>query len=372
MGSVENMITQRRNVSLDLIRSVAALFVVLNHVETLRYPIDRGDLSGLATGDQMLCLSGFTLGRIGVPLFLMLSGYLLLPRTYDKMRIRRFYRHNLLPMLLVWEFWILVYTLYCYHLSFDRLQYLREALFLEGAPLSHSWYMPVILGIYLFLPYVAIVLAHMEGRILAGLMAVTYVFAFVLPTILRVAGSYEMVIPEMAAKLDLSYSGGTYGLYLVLGYCMARYQERLRQLFMGTRRLALCAVTALLWGTAVTWEWHAYRNGYHLNIWYDNVLLPLIAVGVFLLLQGVTIPHMADGILARLSGEAFGIYLVHVILLQQYLWRVGVTASAGRDALVMLVIGYLGSWGVVEIASLTRAGRILLVNKAPAAKVRSS
>lgn len=357
------MDTQDRDASLDLIRAVAALFVVLNHVITLRYPIDAGTLQGYSARGQLLCLTGFTTGRIGVPLFLMLTGYLLLPRTYDKVRIRRFYRHNLLPMFLIWEFWILAYQLYCHHLPFDVPLYLRRVVFLEGADLPHSWYMPVILGLYLFLPFVAIALSHMEGRILAVLMGVTYVASFVFPTIHRVADSYGVTLPELVVKLDQNYSGGIYGLYLVLGYCAARYRNQLRRLLTGSRRCALCAVTIALWCLTIEREWRVYQDGYHYNVWYDDVLLPLIAVGVFLLLSRVPILHSARGILRQLSGSTFGIYLLHVIVLQQYLWHIGPSTHAAVDALVLLVVGYLVSWALVELAGLTRIGRVLLMKR---------
>lgn len=357
------MNTQERDASLDLIRAAAALFVVLNHAITLRYPIDAGTLLDYTPASRLLCLAGFTTGRIGVPLFLMLSGYLLLPRNYDKPRIRRFYRHNLLPMLLVWEFWILAYQLYCHHLPFDLPLYLRRVVFLEGADLPHSWYMPVILGTYLFLPYVAIALSHMEGRILAVLMALSYVSAFVFPTIQRVAISYEEDVPNLVARLDQHYSGGTYGLYLVLGYCLARYQDRLRHLFAGARTVALAAITIAIWCAAIAHEWHIYQDGYHYNIWYDDVLLPFIAGGVFLLLSRVPIRHSIRGILRRLSGATFGIYLLHVIILQQYLWHIGPSTHAALDVLLLMVIGYLVSWALVELAGRTRIGRVLLMKR---------
>lgn len=358
------MTTQNRSASLDLIRAVAALFVVLNHAITLRYPIDAGTLLDYAPADRLLCLAGFTTGRIGVPLFLMLTGCLLLPRTYDRPRIRRFYRRNLLPMLLVWEFWILAYQLYCHHLPLDLPLYLRRALFLEGADLPHSWYMPVILGIYLFLPYISIALSHMEGRILAALMALSYISSFLFPTIQRVAISYEETVPNLVAKLDQHYSGGTYGLYLVLGYCIARYQDRLRRLLAGARTLILCALTIAVWCGAIAWEWHVYQDGYHYNIWYDDVLLPFIAAGVFLLLLRVPIAQGIRGALGALSGRTFGIYLLHVILLQQYLWRIGPSANTGLDVLVLLAIGYLGSLVIVTIAGKTCIGRNLLMIRA--------
>lgn len=218
----------KRNWSLDFIRAVAAFLVVLNHAVVLCYPIDSGNIVHLSAKDQLFSLTAFTLGRIGVPLFLLLTGYLLLPRMYNEARITRFYRHNLLPMFLVWELWTLLYQFYIAWYegtSFGFASYIRRALLLELVGLPHAWYMPMILGIYLFLPFVAVALSHMRGSILALLVAIIYLASFVVPNVLLTVEIYQLTLPYMSVRLDVGFGGGTYGLYLILGYCLARYQE---------------------------------------------------------------------------------------------------------------------------------------------------
>ena len=97
---------------MDAIRALAAFCVVVNHVTETLFPLNADFIGQASAATKWLAFLGFTFGRTGVPLFFLLSGYLLLSRTYDETRIKRFYRHNFLPMLLVWEVWILLYSVF--------------------------------------------------------------------------------------------------------------------------------------------------------------------------------------------------------------------------------------------------------------------
>mgnify|MGYP000697734088 CR=1 FL=1 len=59
-------------------------------------------LSGL-TGNQIAASCAIGLSTLGVPLFLMISGYLLLDRDYTKERTLTFFKRNLLPLVVSYE-----------------------------------------------------------------------------------------------------------------------------------------------------------------------------------------------------------------------------------------------------------------------------
>ncbi|RHC26022.1 hypothetical protein DW852_06635 [Bifidobacterium pseudocatenulatum] len=54
--------------------------------------------------DNILVPLFTTIGRIGVPVFLILTGFLVLPRL-NKSGVRRFYRRNFLPLAVSFEIW---------------------------------------------------------------------------------------------------------------------------------------------------------------------------------------------------------------------------------------------------------------------------
>lgn len=353
--------TQNREVALDVIRALAAFCVVVNHSVEALFPLDAEFVGQAAPATKWLMFMAFTFGRTGVPLFFLLSGYLLLPRTYDETRIKRFYTHNFLPLLVVWEIWILLYSIFLtwYNATgFNLRQYLFRALFLEHAGLPHTWYMPVILSIYLFLPFVAIALHRMPGKLLAGLLLATYVYLYIVPAANMMLQLYR---PDWSvyAQADLSYSGGVYGFYLVLGYVIARYRVQIKQwLIKPVLRLAVVGCTFLLFvGTALV-QIFMYEHGAPYNVWYSYFTLPLLGCCVFLLLYTVKIPRRIQSTAAVLSRNSFGIYLIHEPILMI------LTRGAMGNALKLAVLSfgiYVVSFALVwGLSLIPHVGRIFM------------
>lgn len=73
----------KRILWIDNIRALATAFVVLCHVTESIYSLNTEGMDMLADEQQVIALSMFTLGRLGVPMFFFLSGYLLLDSEYD-------------------------------------------------------------------------------------------------------------------------------------------------------------------------------------------------------------------------------------------------------------------------------------------------
>ena len=97
--------TQRRKLSYDVIRIVAIAMVVMIHVSAYVVTYFRGtDNSTFVVGN---ILNG--LGRAGTPMFLMLTGALLLDEKREKSS-RAFYRKNLLSFCLLLLFWLFFYA----------------------------------------------------------------------------------------------------------------------------------------------------------------------------------------------------------------------------------------------------------------------
>ncbi len=141
-----------RNVAYDFIRAVAIMLVILCHATELCYPV--AALQGVS--ENLTFSIGFTLGRLGVPLFLFLTGALVLTKPFnDDPTIVRFYRRNYLTLLITVVCWAGIY--YCCA-AFVRgeiclAQLIRCVCLVDGAPSIAWWYMPMILGLYIVVPF---------------------------------------------------------------------------------------------------------------------------------------------------------------------------------------------------------------------------
>lgn len=354
-----------RDASLDRIRALAALLVVLNHAAETLFALVPKSVAALSVPARLLCFSAFTLGRLGVPLFLMLTGYLLLPRSYEGSRVERFYRRNLLPLLLSWELWIVLYNLYIAvrdQQAFDLGMYLRNALLLEHVELPHSWYLPMILGVYLFLPFFAEALHSIRARTAAILGAVVFFYFFLVPS---------LNLPCLAAGLprerqlltqpDFMFSGGVYGLYLLLGYAVSQCRERLDR----PKLRVLSAFALIVCFVFTVWcQLRLHAVGYTYNVWYSFAAVPIMGFSLFLLLMQPPLAKRSSGLWTELSACAYGVYVVHFPILETAERLLGPSAHRSAELIWLTLAVYAVS--VLVTAMLSRVpvlGKTLFLRK---------
>lgn len=138
-------------VQFDYLRTFAIISVVVCHVKEEIYKLNLESIGELDLFNKVCVLCLFTFGRLGVPIFLFLTGYLLLDRDYDDKTTVVFWKRNLLSLLVTTVIWIVIYNLFfsCnYGNTLSWKLIVKECLFLERVPLPHMWYMPMIIGVY--------------------------------------------------------------------------------------------------------------------------------------------------------------------------------------------------------------------------------
>ena len=96
---------------------------------------------------------------------------------------------------------------------------IENMLFFRPTEMSHMWYMPVIIGIYLFIPLIINGLNHTDVRSMFIPLSVAFLALFVIPVV-------DVFLLEngksaISSLLDLSFSGGAYGFCIILG-CLIR------------------------------------------------------------------------------------------------------------------------------------------------------
>lgn len=352
--------TQQRLAYLDRIRAVAIICVVINHAFEIVCPMSVEHLGEMYLKARTYYIAGFTLGRMGVPLFFLLTGYLLLSRDFTEEGVGRFYKHNFIPLLLIWEIWILIYQLFLsvfYSQAFDFVSYFHRSLFLKHAGLPHTWYMPVILGIYLFIPFVSRGLKGINTRCLFVLLLLVYFHYFFTPSIPIFFNT------ALSGQLDLSFSGGTYGLYLVLGYSLAKFRKQI-DLWLSKRIswLVLIFLLSFSYGITVLAQLYSFSmlNGY--AVWYDFFTMPIMGVSLFLLLKKLDVPSL-QWIENKIAICSFGIFLIHepvLLVLNRYLKS---QSSNSIKTAVLFICTFSISYCLVRVSALIPRLSILFLIK---------
>lgn len=298
--------TNKRIEWIDLARATAILLVVLCHACESFYSFELEHFSTYPLYTKFSAMCMHTLGRWGVPLFLMISGYLMLDRHYDSDRCAHFWRHNWLRLVACTAIWIVINDVFRYLAENVRISipYLieKELYMVNISDMGHMWYMPMIVGLYLMLPFIANGLRSIDIRYLRMPMIVYMIVSFVYPAMGVVAKSFNL--GTYGQQLAAGFSGGVYGLYMILGYMIKKNElKKIPGIFLGALVLA-----SLMGGIGL--QLFAYAHGYQYDIWYNDLSLVLCAICLFELFSRIRRVAWHDFIrfLARYS---FAVYLIH-------------------------------------------------------------
>lgn len=279
---------KQRSLYIDIVKLLAIVFVVMCHIP-MAFAAEG------PTGDGALWRYAMTaIGDMGVPLFMMASGALVLGKDFNtKEDIVRFYKRNWLPIYITGACWCLFY----YFLNTDSpsLSGIVKTLLLANKPEVHLWYIRMILAYYLIMP----VLSYLREKwVLWAMVALVFVATFGW-------NGVRIFVQHEAFPTTSGLSLSCYLVYLVLGYKLARSNWHVSNLLLlGITLLSLAAIVMTL------------SLGWFQFVWYDNPMVLVAAVSLFLLVKQTVQARTATTLVTCLSNMTFGVYLCHVVLLQ--------------------------------------------------------
>lgn len=297
-----------RNYSLDVARAFAILSVVLCHSVELAYAnVDYYSLNTISQLFRIICL---TIGRFGVPIFLFLTGALQLKKQIETDKdIFVFYKRNLLPLLLTVEIWIILYNLFLYIINgkFVILKLLRNVLFLEPVNMPHMWYMPLIIGFYVAIPFLAKIVKSFSLKVLAVPGIITIVGFMIIPSINIVLSIFKM--KPIAFVIDSSFFGQYSGVYIMVGYYLVN--ERLLKKYSNIQ-LAITLIINLI--ITVGLQFFSYQSGVSYNVWYNSITLFIAALCLFELFTRINKKNALSRYFESISKMSLGIFFLHVVV----------------------------------------------------------
>lgn len=337
---------------LDIVRSIAILGAVMCHAVEGIYPFNVEYISSISLFSKIFAFSAFSAGRLGVPLFLLISGYLLLDRNYDKDSCVKFWKTNLVGLVITVELWIIIYNIYLVVFGKQVLsvsELIKQMLFVQSVNMNHMWYMPMIIGIYVFIPIVANALSNVDFKILYFPMAIVFGYTFLVPIInvlFRICGK-ELIY----SKLSLDFSGGSYGYYLAMGYLIKSgwLKSVKNSILAGVGSLSFVAVVGL--------QCVAFSKGINYAVWYDCGLLFISAVCLFEFISRSRNIWWKPYI-QILSKYSFAIYLIHNLILIMFIPYI-------KTFMIMNPVKVVAAWAVSIGISLISA---YIIGKIPRVK----
>lgn len=300
--------------------------------------------------------------RIGVPLFLEISGILLLSRDYSsKEAVKRFYKNNWLGLFITAEIWYAIMYLYQQANAGSILRtqgvgraligLVKNAFFIDQVTFGSMWYMSMILVVYMMIPLIADVLKNVHRAAILIPAGVVLVLGTLVPNIqecLSILGRPDAFTMELKASNLFS----VYVLYLLAGYYIGK--GKLERISNGT----VVAGGIVGFMAVCGYQLWVFSCGEHYEIAYD--FLPLFVLSVFWM-EGFRRFLRDSKVRAwgiRLSQISFGVYFLHMCIMS------GINALVNRLGLNPLVktftleiVSVLGAVLVIEILSKNRLAK---------------
>ena len=288
----------------DLIRAVAIFLVVMIHVS--------GQLTnawGKISTEQWIIADIYGgIARIAVPLFFMMSGYLLLPRSEN---LGIFYTKRMTRILIPFVVWSLIYLgWYCgNHAGTCTPSFVWDLLLVQGT-YYHLWFLYSIISIYLILPVLRLTIRpDTDKRILWYWIILWLIFQPILGIAHRFWSFSIKFSPPLAAG---------FVCYFILGYLLG-------EMMLSRTRIIVSAVVWGLstWVTIVGTYLLIRASGQFDGFFYDFVSFNVILASgtAFLLLRWISEGELfkssnSQTFTRALARSAFGIYLVHVLVIE--------------------------------------------------------
>lgn len=301
----------------DIMRATAGIAVVTIHIVTefVNYP------AIFMTPSWWFANSIDSSIRAAVPIFIMLSGYLLLDtsRTYS---LIEFIKKRVLRIGIPLVFWPILYyvwKLFSTTTEFTLVRFLND--FVSLSMYYHLYFLYVIAGLYLITPLLRSYLHSATRDVQTYILVLTGVFSLLLTL-----SKYFLSVGPNMGNIFLIFI--PYVFYYLAGdylrnSTVTRKQWKLLGLFYGIVTLITAVLT--LWHMQyVHWDSQMSLSKANYNrYFYDYFSITIIPLSLtaFILLKNVAdvFPVVANShvkkIVLLLSKTAFGIYLIHPFLL---------------------------------------------------------
>ena len=356
-----------REVWPDILRVAACFMVMLVHSTEPFYIGGAGSLV-LSGTDALWVALADSFARACVPLFVVLSSYLLLPLRYST---GEFFKRRAARLLVPFLIWTCVYAL----VWGEPVQNFKDLAFNFNFAAGHLWFVYMLLGVYLIMPVISPWAEKADRKEILAYMAICFATYFI--PFIRGAKIGETVvlygtggIPMQADfplwgeacwnKFGLFYYVSGFMGYVLLGLYLRRFGIR-----MSGKKALAAGLLCFLCGFAIC-SHGVYRRimasaggvfpfesdpaasvGWETTLTYCSAGVALMVVGWILLFHkaGSESPFYRN-VIQPVSEASYGMYLCHMLILAAF-------SKVFRNMLGLGADGILGIWTTPVIIILT-------------------
>jgi surface polysaccharide O-acyltransferase-like enzyme len=296
----------------DLIRSVAVVLVILLHASIESVPnVDIMSPQGFLLWWNSNVYD--SIARTAVPLFVMLTGALLLQPSKADEPLRVFFKKRWNRIGIPVLFWGVIFFVWDYTIKGQVLTLTSIVQGTLAGPYVHFWYVYVLVGLYLITPIVRVFVAHANWSIMRYFL----VLWFVGTGLVSLLTLWAAISPQAVwFRVNMFLLTGLVG-YFILGAYVARLQFRKWILYLGLVLGMVCTIfgTYLLVGTLGEVYGQVFLDASSFSVIIASVTLFLILAAIPNQTIQIKFPH-GSRVLKVISENSLPIYLFHVIVLE--------------------------------------------------------
>ncbi len=320
----------------DFVRFLGAFLVVLAHIERW------------GEGPQWAHTFYYTISRNGVPLFFLISGYLLLSKQED---LPTFFKKRAARIIIPFLVWSIIYDVQNSN-AFANTGVTFEAILkmfiriLRGPRAGHLWFFYSLIGLYLITPILRVFVAKARNSEIIYYIALWFI---AVPLLFIVQG-----FTPLKNGFEIYYTGGYVG-YFLLGYLLGRLETKPPLLWSA---LGLFIVGFVFTFSVFYFDLPPKDKELVFRV-YTSLNNIIMSLGAFILIKaaGEKISPKLAWLSAEASKVSFGIYLIHPMV---FTWialgwnALGFQTAMGNSMLVIplvTLVNFILSWAIVFLIS---------------------
>ena len=366
-----------RDVSLDLIRIIAIIMVLIVHSREFFFT---------SISDPLILMVLRLVGTIGVPLFVILTGFLMTDRNYqDNSYLKNYIQTNFLHLLIAFEVWNILWLL------LDRIQWiqypgggfpltiervLKAALFM-GDTGTAMWYMPMILAVYLGIPVTSIafqkLLTTKSIYSIILVIAIVY-FGTIIPSLSDISNAFGWNL-KIHSVINVNIFGASvwgnsvWILYILIGYLIKH--GAFDRISSKTILVFGCILPTTVYEV---FEWRTIIHNTASIRNYACIFVVIIATGLFILVKRckthlTKCPKQITHFISTMSRYSFSLYMIHLfvigffvrLLTNNHAFPIGDSFSGMIHLLLYLL--FLGLVIIVSLSCTWIVSRIPILKK---------
>lgn len=293
-GYIDTRIPQNYNPSLDIIRIVACFFVIMIHVATHFF----SNFSPV----WPIALVYDAMARVAVPIFFMITGYLLL--DIKILSLGNFYTKRFTKIIVPFIITCIIY----YFLRYRQYSLVDYIIYISNNYVDyHLWYIYTLIGIYLSLPFFIYILCDNKNITYAFLYFFIWLMFYLLPNQFIM---YYNIKCDYFSRFNLGFFGGYMG-YVVCGIIIKKINT-----FINKKYALFLYILSTVLIIALTYK-YSYRVNKPSELFFVE-FTPLIFIqstSLFILLLNMDVTPRFNKILYIIADKTYWIYLIHILVL---------------------------------------------------------